>query len=424
MRIDQGKYLEDGYVILRQAVPPKRLEGLRLLAELMVDRTKALSAAARTPEQPTGGAWYANPQPRVEVPEVVDDQTAGLVDFCLGENTLGIASQITRAPHTFIRQMQISCSTHIDYGYTDWHRDSSATEQTPLFGLAQDQLENNPGYVQWNVALYDDDVFWLVPGSHARADTEEERRALMLDPRTQLPTGVCADLKAGDAIAYSNLIMHWGSCYTSKLRRTLHLGYRSFGGEIFSYSNGFSWGTDISFTRHLSPAATAHFEAGLGWHRREMDEIEAALRAIIQRDAKAFLERLGRLHPGASQRMTTVVLLSRLAAKAHLLTRPEVALLPREKQAPLVAGPVDNSVYFDLGDRFTPAETECLQARFTRLNALLEQDRGRVHSQYAGVFGQLRPGVEPPDFESRPLRQFQTDMPEGFGVEQFVASWT
>ena len=83
MRIDQGKYLEDGYVILRQAVPPKRLEGLRLLAELMVDRTKALSAAARTPEQPTGGAWYANPQPRVEVPEVVDDQTAGLVDFCL-----------------------------------------------------------------------------------------------------------------------------------------------------------------------------------------------------------------------------------------------------------------------------------------------------------------------------------------------------
>ena len=293
--------------------------------------------------------------------------------------------------------MQISCSTHIDYGYTDWHRDSSATEQTPLFGLAQDQLENNPGYVQWNVALYDDDVFWLVPGSHARADTEEERRALMLDPRTQLPTGVCADLKAGDAIAYSNLIMHWGSCYTSKLRRTLHLGYRSFGGEIFSYSNGFSWGTDISFTRHLSPAATAHFEAGLGWHRREMDEIEAALRAIIQRDAKAFLERLGRLHPGASQRMTTVVLLSRLAAKAHLLTRPGGSIhaggdrMPagalHPAQRPARAGPGAGSQ--PVRRRLRPTASGCGASRLRVEAAAAVPDRHAGRVRRRAVRGQL-----------------------------------
>ena len=36
--------------------------------------------------------------------------------------------------------------------------------------------------------------------------------------------------------ADSNLILHWGSDYTNRngLRRTIHLGYRSFGGGLMS----------------------------------------------------------------------------------------------------------------------------------------------------------------------------------------------
>ena len=59
MQVDHQQFLKDGYIILRQLIPPERLDRLRLLAELMVDKAKARSAADRTPDQPLGGAWYA-----------------------------------------------------------------------------------------------------------------------------------------------------------------------------------------------------------------------------------------------------------------------------------------------------------------------------------------------------------------------------
>lgn len=57
------------------------------------------------------------------------------------------------------------CSGLIDSGYTDWHRDASSAEQAPLSGMQQDLMENAPGYVQWNIALYEDGVFWILPGA-------------------------------------------------------------------------------------------------------------------------------------------------------------------------------------------------------------------------------------------------------------------
>ena len=89
MEVDAKQFLKDGYLILRQAVAPERLDHMRLLVELMVDKSKAMSAAERTADDPLGGAWYAGGQPRVEVPVVVDEDTAEFVDFCLEENTMG-----------------------------------------------------------------------------------------------------------------------------------------------------------------------------------------------------------------------------------------------------------------------------------------------------------------------------------------------
>ena len=118
-----------------------------------------------------------------------------------------------------------------------------------------------PGYVQWNIPLYDDDLLWVVPGSHRRPDNEEQRRQLLLDPRVELPGGVQVDLDAGDAVVYTNLIMHWGSFYSSRLRRTIHLGYRSFGGDIFPYVHQFHYDEELSFTSHLSQEAVSQFRA-------------------------------------------------------------------------------------------------------------------------------------------------------------------
>ena len=45
------------------------------------------------------------------------------------------------------------------------------------------------------------------------------------DPRTPVPGGVQTRLKAGDGVAYILPILHWGSNYSTKMRRTVHGGF-------------------------------------------------------------------------------------------------------------------------------------------------------------------------------------------------------
>ena len=91
-----------------------------------------------------------------------------------------------------------------------------------------DFIANPPSYVQWNIALYDDAVFWLVPGSHRRFNTEAENRQLAASEYHPIDGSVPIELEAGDGIVYLTPILHWGSNYSTKLRRTLQYTYRAF----------------------------------------------------------------------------------------------------------------------------------------------------------------------------------------------------
>ena len=128
-----------------------------------------------------------------------------------------------------------------------------------------------PGYVQWNIPLYDDDVLWVVPGSHRFPESEEQRSQLLLDPGVPLPGGVPVNLKAGDGVVYTNLIMHWGSYYSPRLRRTIHLGHRSFGGTIFLYVHSFHYDEELPLIRYLSRKAASQFADFVALFRKESD---------------------------------------------------------------------------------------------------------------------------------------------------------
>jgi hypothetical protein len=287
-----------------------------------------------------------------------------------------------------------------------------------------DLMENRPGYVQWNIALYDDDVFWLVPGSHKQPSDEEQRRQLLKDPTAQLKGGIPIALEAGDGVVYPNVVLHWGSFYSTRLRRTLHLSFRSFGGDIFPYSHDLRWRQSMGFTQHLSEESLAHFVRSMELFNQERDEIESTLRALIDADEKRFAGQIAKLHPGESGRMTTVVLLCRIAEKISLMHNSEIARLPTAERDRALDGPSDGSYYASIGSRFNPEEANMLQKRFATLTDLLEQDAARVHGRYGAVHAQLRPdAVTAPNFESRPLRQFHCDMPDGFGLAEFAGSW-
>ena len=104
-----------------------------------------------------------------------------------------------------------------------WHRDFFPARCAPLESWAADAAEAGaPTYIQWNVALFDDDVLHVAPGTHHRpADPAQEaclrsggvgssgRGALS----GMLPGGERVVLRAGDGVVYINQIIHRAGHY-------------------------------------------------------------------------------------------------------------------------------------------------------------------------------------------------------------------
>lgn len=423
MKVDPQEFMENGCLILRNVVPLDRLQELRLTVELMVDYEKRQSVARRGDGDPLGGAWYVDPQPRLKVSSI-QKETASIMDFCLGETTLGVAEQIMPAPEVSLNGFNVLCSGIIDYGYTDWHRDISSMAMAPLGGLQTDLLANRPGYVQWNIALYEDDVFWVLPKSHAQPTTEAQRRQLLIDPEVELEGGMAVELGPGDGIVYTNMMMHWGSKYTSKIRRTIHPGYRTCGGNILPYTHQLDWYHEHGLLDRLSDNARSKLKRSATAFETECDDVEATLRALIDADEAAFRERLAGLHPGEHGRMTAVVLLCRLASKIVLMHRPDIAQMSPDERRPLIDDSPPAGYLELMGYRFTADDAARLQERFAALDERLNKNSLAVYERYTKVHAELVPeATDPPDFASRPLRTFDHDMPEGFDVDEFIASW-
>ena len=399
MKVDPQQLMDDGYIILREVVPPELLAELRASYDTLIERQG-------------GRSWLAGGrQPRLTTNHIVDAATANTIDFWLHENTLGVSRQLMRGPEAAVTEMWVMCSPTRDHGPAEWHRDFDSPNMAPLQGLQMDLLENGPAYVQWNIPLYDDNVLWLVPGSFRRPNTEEEDRQLRADPRQPLPGGIPVELKAGDGVVYINLNHHWGSNYGTKLRRTIHGGYRSIGGPLYPYNpQSCNWDLDrgMGFCRHLSPAARQTFE---GWAERlaqERDLVEATLRTVLDRDAAAFRARLAELHPGAKGRIVCVILLSKLAKNIHTLHRPDVAGQPLEARARAIPANVPMCCFYDdLASRFSSAEAGALWQRFAELDDRLQADTMQ----------------EVPGRPERRSRYLYYAMPANLDVEEFVASW-
>ena len=126
MDIDPDQFLDDGYVILRNVIPPDRLDELRASFETLVDRQQAIWARDR--DDPRSFA-YKDKQPRLSFQTLVDADTADTVEFCLHENTLGVSRQALRTPDVGLKQMFLMCNPATDYGPDLRHRDTQPMSQ-------------------------------------------------------------------------------------------------------------------------------------------------------------------------------------------------------------------------------------------------------------------------------------------------------
>jgi hypothetical protein len=225
-------------------------------------------------------------------------------------------------------------------------------------------------------------------------NTAEEDRQLLEDPRQPLPGGAPVDLKAGDGVVYTNLLLHWGSFYTPRrLRRTFHFGYRSFGGPTWPYFPLRYW--DLEFTRYLSPATRSSFEQFAAWHATELDDVAATLRAVVDKNAAAFEDGLRKLHPSERGRAVALMLLDRMVQRLGAYADPSFASRPAAEQGSAVGGEGAHlAQYQDLAKRFTPGDLSTLLERFVAVH----------ECQLDGA-------------------TYVDTMPVGFDVGDFVGSW-
>ena len=405
MNADRDRFLEEGYLILRQVIPPADLRRVRAASERLLEKQKAAWRRERAPGDPPGGEWEASSQPRVMVQDFAGSVDAGCIpgiEIWHHENIQGVSSELLGVADAAVTEMMIMCSPVRDHGtggHRGWHRDLYPPFSAPVQAYAEDILENGPRYVQWNIPLYDDDVLWVMPGSHNRLNTAEENRLLAGDERVPFPGGVQTDLKAGDGVVYILPILHWGSRYDRTLRRTLH--------------GGFSTHTqvhDLSYAEHLSAPARERFER---WNRRSertKDLTEVALRAAIAGDGARYREVLDELHPGRGPRgeALTTVYLSKLAQRIHDLLRPDVRAVPQSRLSlALFEHPITLHWSGGFSRRFSLEEADALWERFRPIDEGLQSQEE----------------LAPPGYEDRPSRYYFNELPEDLDIAAEIDRW-
>ena len=402
IRVDNQQFIEQGFLIIPGVVPENELEDRRAQYEHLLEKQKIVWARDRKPGDPPGGRWDYAEHPTVDIgynPGIVDQENSKAIEIWTQDNTLGTSRQLMGSSDVAPIYMQLMCSPVSDHGPGKWHRDIHPEDTAPLEALQNDVEENGPRQVQWNIPLYDDDVLWIIPGSHSRPNTEEENRHLAANPRLPLPGGVPVELKAGDAVVYNNYLLHWGSNYSTKLRRIVHATFGHF-----------AYYPDSGIGNFLSPSSQSTFQVWVETSERVQDATEAALRSVINRDAPGYRAALEDLHPGAgkSGKSLLTIFLSKATNQLSVLKRPEFDTLPEQaRKRAVTPHPFSLCWGEEFGRRFTPAEADILEKRFRKLDATLQSDEG-----------QFEPG-----FQSNPMRYIFNRMPAGADYESFIADW-
>jgi ectoine hydroxylase-related dioxygenase (phytanoyl-CoA dioxygenase family) len=402
--VDRERFLKDGYLIVKEAIPREKLEQVRQAYEKLVDCQREILMAERKEGEPPGGAWETSAQPRLMLqrPPLVahlDSETAPAVEVWREPNIQGVSTELLGVSDGAVTEMMMMCNPSRNHGPAKWHRDHHPIDTAPLQGYIDDIIEGGPRYVQWNIPLYDDSVLWVIPGSHLRPNTQKENEEMLANPCAPVTGGVQTHLEAGDGVVYILPILHWGSNYSPTLRRTIHGG--------FSTSTSIP---DLSFTEHLSSESAAAFERWNNSGEEMKGCTESALGAVIAGAGTDYIASLDKLHPGRAEkgRMLSTVFLCKAALSIRLAKDPPFPDVP-EDLARRVRGehPITLNWGPDFAARFTDSEAETLWQRFESLDALLRTEEEHFV----------------PGFQSGPMAYHFNEMPENYTTADFIAGW-
>lgn len=265
---DVAQFKRDGFFIARGVFSESELERLRELAHKIQQKTR---------ENFYGGTryWYRNAENVEQIPP--EDRArstwgvSALTRKALFEPDLinvFAHPHINQAMHALLDQprawgIKILWNPEIDGYDLQWHRDFG---DKSLYDYVQYKPEAQD-HVQFNAALYEDNSFVVIPGSHRRALTEQEWDAVNSKSNVVLPGEVEASLKPGDIVYMDAHALHRGRCPVDARRLTLHYSAQAqwvplkpWGHEVTEQEDFWGWLTSDEFLSQIAPAARPYYE--------------------------------------------------------------------------------------------------------------------------------------------------------------------
>ena len=224
------EYRRDGYVVFRDVVPPSLIAELRRVSERGSELARAAGGPLAQRFEPVAN-WDIDQKPfddYRELPELRDAMSRLLSPHHTYGNRelhLGVLIEPVEVPYCM-----------------PWHQDLRHLAASSLPFLTLDAKRDPDLFNQINCALYQDDSLWVVPGSHARDDTPEERAAfpdgeptaptfqtesneererICLAYCRRMPGAVRVHLDPGDVCVYRGTLWHMGNYVPYVKRATI-----------------------------------------------------------------------------------------------------------------------------------------------------------------------------------------------------------
>jgi hypothetical protein len=265
----RAELARNGFVIQRQILSPAELEALRGAAQRTTERARA----GNWPDVRTVGKQFPpwpRPTPGVPPKEGIWG-VQGLLNPALGpdadifaasyfhDKVLEVAKALLTyepadaegvcADDELVLELYNMLVRPPSSFALEWHRDDVPRTATPeeeetklgLEGAATSAADGGKVMIkrywntQWNLALFPDESLVVVPGTHVRARTEEERNADPLEP--DMPNQLVVRLEPGDVVFYDNNILHRGVYDANRERMSLHGSVGHAGGGRFRATN-------------------------------------------------------------------------------------------------------------------------------------------------------------------------------------------
>ncbi|HEX8234637.1 MAG TPA: hypothetical protein VF600_01660 [Abditibacteriaceae bacterium] len=226
----RDEYSTAGLTVLRGVIPPS------LLSDLRRETDKAREIARKS-----GGPQSQRLQPVYKYEEL---DPRPFRDFLELPGMQATVEGILGASHKASDNMGVLLEPAQNAWCTNWHRDIAHHLPNLDMQAFYHAARNLRMFNQFNAALYDDHSLWIVPGSHNREDTPEERACFAtatpaapefsedafpeerertcLEYAYRIPGGMPVVLFAGDCAFYRASGWHLGNYVPYTKRATLH----------------------------------------------------------------------------------------------------------------------------------------------------------------------------------------------------------